>query len=455
MSIMGRLGVGGSLAALLLVGVWIWVVGRDTNTSAATTAVSYMPRLQQVHVTVAPATRQSLDAEFEFTGNLLPRRVTRVMAEVEGIVYEVPQVGAQIDVEVDGRHYSERLGIGYGQQVSKGDVLVWLDTRDAEVGLRIAEAKLAKAQADLGKLKAWQRPEEVQRLTALRDEAQSRHQHAISDYHRTESLVQRNAATKSEYEKAALEVATLRAVLEASEASLAVAQAGPMQEEIAVQRALIAQAEAEVEQHRRTLDKAVLRAPYDSVVTAYHVEVGDRVTPAGGPVVELMDIRYLSAEIAVPEAYVGRLTLEDRARVEAAGSTGPVPGMVIAVNEFVDPQTRTFQVRVAIDNEQRKFKAGQFARVRLTLGSGGDQRLAVPRESVVFMEGQPHVFLLRDDTVHQTSVTIGVSSATAIEIQSGLAAGDKVVVDDPSLLADGMKVSVRQELDSLSPRGVY
>jgi len=39
---MGRLGIGGSLAALLLAGVGIWVVGRDTNTSAATTAVSYM-----------------------------------------------------------------------------------------------------------------------------------------------------------------------------------------------------------------------------------------------------------------------------------------------------------------------------------------------------------------------------------------------------------------------------
>lgn len=452
---MSRIGVGVILTALVLAGVWL--VDRNRDTSAATTASSYEPRLQQVQVRVAPVMRQSLTSELEVTGNLLPRRVTRVMAEVEGMVREIPQIGEQIDVEIEGRRYSERLGITYGQRVKQGDTLIQLDTRDAEVALRLAQAKLLKAQADLAHLKAWRRPEEVQRLTALRDEAHSRHEHAISDFRRTELLLKRNAASQSEFDRAALEVATLRAVLSASQASLAAAEAGPTQEELAVQQALISQAEAEVEQHRRTIEKAIIRAPYDSVITAFHVEVGDRVTPTSGPVAELMDIRYLSAEIAVPEAYIGRIDIRDEARVEAAGRTQSVPGVVIAVNDYVDPQTRTFNVRVAIDNEQRQFKAGQFAHVRLTRGAGdapgsGDgEPLAVPRESVVFVEGQPHVFILRDETVQLTAVKVGVSNATATEIRQGLTAGDVVVVDDPSLLADGMQVSVREEVTSSPP----
>ena len=204
-------------------------------------------------------------------------------------------------------------------------------------------------------------------------------------------------------------------------------------------QALIAQAEAEVEQHRRRLEKSAIRAPYDGVLTGLHVEVGDWVSPASGAVAEVMDVRYLVAEFAVPEAYVGRVRVEDRAEVQAAGLVEPVPGLVVAVNDSVDVQTRTFAVRVAVDNEDRRLKAGQFARVRLNLGTSQPESLAAPTESIVFVEGRPHVFVVEGDEVRCQPVTLGIRNPAATEILSGLQPGEWVVRHDPSLLADARR----------------
>ena len=419
--------------------------GCGDTTSASSPGGAYKPRLQLIEVEVETVRRQPLLTEIEFTGNLLPRRVTRIVAEVEGIVRDIPKLGEQIEVVVDGKHYRERLGISYGQFVRAGDVLVELDSRDSEVGLKIAEAKLAKTKADLAQLRSWERPEQVLRLTALRDEADARYRHALTNHTRTELLVQRKAASSNDTERTSLEVATAKAATDAAQALLTQAKSGPTEEELAVQQALIAQEEAEVEQRQRTLQKATIRAPYDGVITAIHVEIGDRVAPGGNPVVELMDLSFLAAEIAVPESFVGRLKLQDRAKVVAAGSTDPVPGMVVAINDMVDPQTRTFQVRVAIDNESRQFKAGQFASVQLSFGSEESQSLAIPGSAIVYVEGQPHAFVLNDDgRVASKQVTLGVSNEELSEILVGLEVGDVIVIDDPSLLSDGMKVSVRE-----------
>lgn len=418
-------------------------VGCGARSTASEREPQFSLRLKTAEVEVTSVRRQVLSTEAEFTGTLLPRRATRVTSEVEGVVRRIPKVGAQFNVVVEGKQISERLAITYGQSVSQGDPLVELDTADAEIALRMAEAKLSKARADLAKLRSWQRPEEVQRLAALRDEAQARHVQALGEYRRKQQLAKRNAITQTDFESAAMDVSTSKATLLAAEAVLAQAEAGPTDEELAVHEALIAESEAQVDQERRAISKATIRAPYDGIVTAFSVEVGDRVTPSSGPLVEIMDVRFLVAEIAVPEAYVGRVQVRDQATVMAAGSSQPVPGLVVAINGMVDQKTRTFNVRVAIDNQHRQLKAGQFVTVQLTMGGAESEVLAVPSSAIFFLEGQPHVYVLNEDLVESRQVAVGMADAGTTEIRNGLQAGDQVVVNDPSLLAHGTRVSVR------------
>ncbi len=440
------------IALLLLVGWSAALIGCSQGSSASDDQSTYTPRVKPTEVEVAATRYQPIQTDIKFTGNLLPRRITRVGSDVEGVVAEIPQVGATIDVVVDGKHYKEKLGITYGHPVHKGDLLVRLDTREEEVALQIAQAKLQKAAADLAHLQAWERPEEVHRLSALRDEAVARLDQSKQNYQRMEQLHQRKAISSSEFEKAATEVSTAKATVAAADAMLAKAQAGPMPEEIDIQKALVAQAEAEVKQRRLEIEKAQIRAPYDGVVTAFQVEVGDRVSPNGDPVAEIMDLQFLIAEIAVPEAYISKIHPQDHATVKATGAEEPVTGLVVAVNDMVDPQTRTFSVRIAIDNEQRQFKAGQFATVQLAFGDEKTDRLAIPSRAIVLVEGTPHVFKVDGNQVETIPVELGLSNDSMTEVLHGLTSGDLIVVDDPSLLADEMLISIKNSVADVASR---
>lgn len=127
-------------AVLLLV-----ITGCGSKPTDKADPSSYVSRSTKVQVEVARAQRGPFSIEVELTGNLLPRRIARVMPEVDGLVRSIPRVGPKFDVEINGRQYSEQLGITLGQAVNKGDVLVELDKRDFELSLRMALAKLSKA----------------------------------------------------------------------------------------------------------------------------------------------------------------------------------------------------------------------------------------------------------------------------------------------------------------------
>jgi membrane fusion protein (multidrug efflux system) len=223
------------------------------------------------------------------------------------------------------------------------------------------------------------------------------------------------------------------------------AKAGPTDEEVAVAQASVDAATARVAQAQEKLDDTTIHAPYDAVITDRYVDVGDRVTAM--PRVEIMQIidpRLLFAQIAVPERYQAAVELDDVARVTAEGIDQSFPGRIDLINAKIDPETRTFRVRATIDNRDGRLKAGGFVHVALPVDTATDVVL-VPREAVVFDEGQPAVFVYRDGQVHRQSIQLGLSDDHHYEVAKGLEAGQTVAVSKTSLLTDGMRVTVNDE----------
>jgi HlyD family secretion protein len=437
-------------ASAILSLVFVGIGCRDaTSTPNELARRQLAPRLT---VSVTPAEPVAINVPVDFVGNLLPRRRTLIVAEVDGVIQSIPASDAKIDVVVDGKHYSESLGVLPGQPVRKDQVLIELDPTDYELSLAMAQSKLAKEQAELQRILAGQRPEEIDRLRATRDEAKSRFDLAVSERDRTKELLQKDAISQSEFDIDATEVETARAILAAAEATLQAAEAGPTPEEIAVARAAVAQTEAEVRMAEEDLSKTTIRAPYDGVVTEVYTEVGGKVSAAAGTqLMELLDLRYLVAEVGVPESYLGKIEMQDRAELTIAGTNEPVPAIVVAINGKVEPDTRNFRVRLAMDNGEGRFKAGQFVQVHFNLSSA-TASLAVPSTAITFQEGRPHVFIYADEKVHIRPIDVGLEGENYVEVLSGVATGDRVVVSDSALLADGMSVQLRDSTNSVEVR---
>ncbi|MCB9941953.1 MAG: efflux RND transporter periplasmic adaptor subunit, partial [Planctomycetaceae bacterium] len=145
--------------------------------------------------------------------------------------------------------------------------------------------------------------------------------------------------------------------------------------------------------------------------------------------------------VGVPERYLGRVKVGDWVRVQAAGTVDPVPGLIVLVNEKVDHETRTIRVRVAVENHERKFKAGQFVKVAFEIDSAPDA-LVIPTRSLVYSGGQPQVFVYnaQSQRVSKRIVRVALGGDGITEIIDGLTEGDRIVLQDPAVLADGMRV---------------
>jgi biotin carboxyl carrier protein len=402
-----------------------------------------VPRLLEVEVVEVQPRR--IDTTLRLVGTLIPIRATIIASDVDGTIKSFPLSDRKIVYEENGQTRSVTLGLDLGQKVRKGKVICQIDPVEFELALSAAKANLQLVRGVLADLLAWKRPEEVAQSAALVDEAKAAHARAAADLKRSQNLLERNVTSQSIHDERVMAERMAAAGVRRAEAALALAKAGPTKEQINVAKARIEAAQAEVALAAEQLRKTSIRAPYDAVLSNRYVDVGCRVTAT--PVVDIMQIidpRALLAQVAMPEQYQGMVKLDSVAKVSAAGVPRAVPAVVDMINSIVDPETRTFRVRVTIDNRKDTFKAGGFVNVDIPIVSASGV-LAVPRAAIMLSNGTPTVFVYKDGQVHRRAVRPGMRNRSHVEIVSGLSPGERVVAGRTSLLADGLRVRAKME----------
>ena len=419
----------------------------------ATQTSRYRIESTPIPVSVVRVQQKDIYATLELTGNLLPKRRTVLVSEVDGVIDSIPNSRNNVSFQLDGETVTQPLRLDIGQPVDKGDVLVQINRREYELQLQAAKATLAKAERELRDLLAWRRPEDIRKLEAAVAEAHAQLDNAQSVLKRQQTLVASKATSGEAYDRAVAQARLAQAALDRAAAELDIAQKGPTEEQIAVARAAIAQAQADVELKEDELRKSTIVAPYDAVVTDRYVDEGEYVTAQPRvELMELMDLSFLTVQVGIPERYLNRVASGDEVQVLVEGSNKPVRGAVVLINSKVEPETRSYRTRIGIDNREGRFKAGQFARVRFVIANA-EQSLAVPNDALVYSGGQPQVFVVEGDRARLRTIGRGISSDEMTEIRSGLASGTPVIVDDPSILADGMVVEVRDTTSQVSAEG--
>ncbi len=441
------------LLLLVALGVAAFGCGRGDPTGTAAP-----PASDELEVEVVPIRRSPIHSSLELVGTLYPWKFATIASEVNGVVKSIPESGEKIEYEIDGKAFSKPLPLDIGHPVNKGDVLVEIDSTESELALRVAEARLSLAENELADLKAWKRAEEVDQLEAQLEEAVAVLEEARADLRRVKELVAKQAISAQRHEDSVKAVATAEAKKKQAEAALKLAQAGPTKEQIAVAEAQVAMAQAECAQSEEQLSKCTIRSPLErAFIVQRYVSAGDRVSAnPGTPIMRIIDPSILLAEVGVPERYQGLIHPKDMATVRAEGVSDrksgvtSVPAMVVLVNAQIDPQTRTFRVRVGIDNSHNLFKAGTFAKVELSIHTAADVVVA-PARAITFVNGEPAVFVYRDGRVEKRAVVLGIANRTHYEIISGLSQGEQVVQGGLSMLADGLRVRCKNTTPSTAP----
>lgn len=189
---------------------------------------------------------------------------------------------------------------------------------------------------------------------------------------------------------------------------------------------------------------AVITAPIAGAVTHREVERGQQVTTST-VAFRVADISRLEAVVGVPEREASRVQPGQAAAVRVEGGI-TVEGQVARVRPVVDPGSGTVQVVVEVSPDQGGgLRPGQFVNVDIVTETL-DERLTLPRTSVLVDAAAPRVYVITGGRAEEREVELGVSQAERVEIRSGLAAGDTVVVVGQDNLRPGAAVNM-MELD--------
>jgi multidrug efflux system membrane fusion protein len=209
--------------------------------------------------------------------------------------------------------------------------------------------------------------------------------------------------------------------------------------------------QANVEAAKLTLAYTDIHAPLAGRTGRVLVQPGNLVK--ANDTQALLTINQI-APIYVAFSVAGRLVDRVRAaqargtlKVEAAGDgiSGKIGGDLSFVDNAVDPATNTVKLRASFANADERLWPGQFVNIVLTLGSDADA-LVIPDAAVKDGPDGNYVFVIdAGQRARQRAVTVTRSVNGESMIASGLSAGETVVTDGQSRLADGTRVTVMNE----------
>ncbi len=193
-------------------------------------------------------------------------------------------------------------------------------------------------------------------------------------------------------------------------------------------------------------------APYDGIVTQRNIDVGDLVNAGnGGTGQALFSVAQtdpLRLYVYVPQVYAPQIKIGDAVSVTLAERAGEVfHGTVARTARAIDTLNRTMQVEIRVPNPQGALIPGSYVQVSMPIDADG-RGLVVPTNVVLFRpEGTRIATVDAEGRVHLKAVKLGTDFGTSIEILSGLAATDQIVVNPADSLADGDRVTLAKAQD--------
>ena len=296
-----------------------------------------------------------------------------------------------------------------GDYVKAGQVLAEIDPRPYQVQLESAEATLAKDQALLDNAKV--------------------------DFDRYTKLLATDAVPKQQLD---------------------------------TQTALVSQYKAAIQQDSAAIDNAKLQLVYAKVTAPISGVAGLRLVDPGnivhasdaGGMVVITQLQPISVLFTIPEDALPQITQKLRAGAHLSvdaynrdNSRKLASGMLVTVDNQIDNTTGTSKLKAVFDNKDNVLFPQQFVNVHLLVDSLTNQ-LVVPNVAVQNGQQGTFVYVVDDKSrVHLKPVQVGKTTETSSDITSGIAEGDRVVVDGTDRLIENAVVRVRKagELDNTDP----
>jgi len=181
-----------------------------------------------------------------------------------------------------------------------------------------------------------------------------------------------------------------------------------------------------------------LKSPIDGILAKYFVDVGGMVSQQT-PVCIISDTSKVRLIFSIAENVVNKIQKNSYVRFEVEGKTFVLKNLQLS--NYIDPVSRSMEVRVVLDNPNGDLKSGSFVKGELVFYE--KYSLVVPSEAVLDVDNKKVVYVVKEDkTVEEREVKTGLRYKNYTEILSGVKQGEKVVYQGGEVLTNGMRVEI-------------
>ena len=364
---------------------------------------------------VVKVTRQSLADNLEIAAEFQPFQEVDVYAKVSG--------------------YIHKLNVDFGTHVKQGQVLAVLEIPELQQQLQQDEASVRRSEQDLARAR-----EELNRAES-----------AYTVTHLTYSRL-------ADVQKSRPELVAQQEVDVAQGKDLE-ASAGVSSEKDALASAEqgLLVAKAALGKDQAMFDYARMTAPFDGVVTQIYAYTG-ALLPAGtasnksdSGLCRLAQNNLLRLVIPVPERAVSDIHIGETVAVIISGVNKKFNGKIVRFSDQIDTTTRTMHTEVDVPNPKYELIPGMYASVRMPLHSAANV-LTVPIQAVQAVSAGKGAVLVvdRGNKIENRAVTLGMQSATDVEITSGLQENETVIFGSQGQFKTGEIVSPKLVVPSVT-----
>lgn len=236
-------------------------------------------------------------------------------------------------------------------------------------------------------------------------------------------------------------------------ASVSDQEAAEKASDLALKEADTAAAQANVQQLEELKKFDLVTAPFAGTVTVRNTDIGQLINAgSGAELFRLAQTDPLRVYVRVPQPMIHAIATGQHAELTFQELPGKIfTATVMRTAGAVDASSRTLLVELQVPNPDGKIFSGSYAQVRFS--DALDTRvLMLSDNALVFRaQGMQVAVLDASNTVHMRSIKLGRDSGSTVEVLNGLEAADRVIINPPDSIADGMIVQIAPPVETNTP----
>ena len=337
-----------------------------------------------------------------------------------------------------------RFEVNRGDVVKKGQLLAVLENRGLVANVEANKGQVEQAQANLQNTEHAAIPESVVKAQTDVESDQEQYDAAKRVLDSRQVLLKEGALSRKLVEDAGVQYAQAKAQLDTAKEHLRTLQTAGKQAQIDQAKAQVTAAQGQLRSAETQVTYSEVRSPEAGMVADRPLYPGD-IAQAGTPLLVVMDVSSVVARINVPTPDARGIKAGQDATINIADTGEDIPAKVRVVSVATDPNSSTVQVWVEAPNPERKFKVGEAVHVTIVTETIKNAML-IPVAAVLPGEtGGTAVLVIDSDQVaHRRAVQLGVKQGDKVQVLSGVAQREDVVIVGGLGVDDKQKVKVVQ-----------